>query len=43
MSIMSGIYCSMNPNMLHVVTQVTISFNFLVVHIIEDDRRKRIT
>ena len=33
----------MHPNMLHVVTQVMIAVNFLVIHIIEDDRRRKIT
>ena len=40
---MSGKYCSINPNMLHVVTQVMISFNYLFMHIIEDARRRIIT
>ena len=42
MSIMSGRYFSIHPNMLHVVTQVMISVNFLVIHIKEGDRRRRI-
>ena len=42
---MSAIYFSINPNMLpvHVVTQVMIRVNFLVLHIKEEDRRRRIT
>ena len=50
MSIMSGRYFSINPNMSHVVTQVMgggapvmITVNFLVIHIKEDDGRRRIS